>query len=60
MLATAGEAFVAIDAETLAVALGGRDEAQLNRLLIEHGLQVSHVAREQPSLESLFFRIAHA
>jgi ABC-type multidrug transport system ATPase subunit len=60
VLATAGEAFDAIDAETLAVALGGRDEAQLNRLLIEHGLQVSHVAREQPSLESLFFRIAHA
>lgn len=60
LLATAGEAVAAIDAETLAVALGGRDEAQLNRLLVEGGLQVSHVAREQPSLESLFFRIAHA
>jgi DivIVA domain-containing protein len=47
-------------AEARAVALGGRSEAQLNRLLVEGGLQVSHVARETPSLESLFFRIAHA
>jgi ABC-2 type transport system ATP-binding protein len=60
LLANAGEAVDAIDAETLAVALGGRSEAQLNRLLVEGGLQVSHVARETPSLESLFFRIAHA
>jgi ABC-2 type transport system ATP-binding protein len=60
VLSNAGESVDAIDAETLAVALGGRNEAQLNRLLLESGVEVSHLIREQPSLESLFFRIAHA
>jgi ABC-2 type transport system ATP-binding protein len=60
VLANAGEAAVAIDAETLAVVLQHRTEAQVNRLLVEAGLQVSHLVREQPSLETLFFQIAHA
>jgi ABC-type multidrug transport system ATPase subunit len=34
---------------------GTRDEAEVNRLLVEHGLSVSLLQREQPSLESLFF-----
>ena len=60
MLANAGEIVDPIDAETLAIALGARQEAELNRMLVEGGLQVSHLVREQPSLESLFFQLAHA
>ena len=36
---------------------GARDAAELNRLLVEHGLAVSLLQREQPSLESLFFEL---
>jgi ABC-2 type transport system ATP-binding protein len=32
-----------------------RDDGELNSLLVEHGLAVSLLQREQPSLESLFF-----
>jgi ABC-2 type transport system ATP-binding protein len=60
LLANAGEIVDPIDAETLAIALGARQEAELNRMLVESGLQVSHLVREQPSLESLFFQLAHA
>ena len=60
LLANAGEMVDPIDAETLAIALGARQEAELNRMLVESGLQVSHLVREQPSLESLFFQLAHA
>jgi ABC-type multidrug transport system ATPase subunit len=34
---------------------GTRDAAEINRLLVEHGLAVSLLQFEQPSLESLFF-----
>jgi ABC-2 type transport system ATP-binding protein len=60
VLIEAGEDVAPLDVETLAISLGRRSEAQLNRLLVERGLAVSHLVREQPSLESLFFRLAHA
>jgi ABC-2 type transport system ATP-binding protein len=40
---------------SILVELGRRDEAELNRTLVEHGIAVSQLQREQPSLESLFF-----
>jgi ABC-2 type transport system ATP-binding protein len=35
--------------------LGARSEAEINRMLVEHGIAVSRLVREAPSLESLFF-----
>ena len=47
---------VQLDAEgCLLLEPGKRDEAEINRLLVEHGLAVSLLQLEQPSLESLFF-----
>ena len=58
LLSEAGEDAHQIDAETLVVQRRGRAEAELNRLLVESGLAVSHLVREQPSLEALFFDVA--
>ena len=41
--------------EGLAVTLKARAESEVNRLLVQAGVQVSHLVREQASLESLFF-----
>jgi ABC-2 type transport system ATP-binding protein len=57
LLAAAGEDARQIDAETLVVQPRSRIEAELNRLLVEAGLAVSHLVREQPSLETLFFDV---
>ncbi len=57
LLAEAGEDARQVDAETLLVHPRGRIDAELNRLLVEAGLAVSHVVREQPSLETLFFEV---
>ena len=43
------------DADTLVLGLEGRTPAQVNHLLVGHGLEVEHLALEHPSLESLFF-----
>lgn len=57
LLAEAGEDARQVDAETLMVQPRGRVDAELNRLLVEAGLAVSHMVREQPSLETLFFDV---
>ena len=55
LLTAAGEDVDHADPQTLSVQLRGRGEGELNRLLVEAGLVVSHLLREQPTLESLFF-----
>jgi ABC-type multidrug transport system ATPase subunit len=56
LLARAGESVSAPDADgSLCIELGERDAAGINRLLVEHGIAVSELSREQRSLESLFF-----
>jgi ABC-2 type transport system ATP-binding protein len=57
VLAAAGETVDHHGEGLLAVPLAGRAEAELNRLLVEAGVAVSHLAREQASLESLFFDV---
>lgn len=57
LLTAAGEQVSHSDPQTLAVQLGTRDAAVLNRLLIEAGFAVSHLALTQPSLEALFFDV---
>lgn len=54
LLRATGEHVDLVDAQTLAVVIGRRDEAALNRLLLEKGIAVSHLVRETASLESLF------
>jgi ABC-2 type transport system ATP-binding protein len=55
LLLRAGES-VQLDGDgCLLLEPGSRDEAEINRLLVEHGLAVSLLQLEQPSLESLFF-----
>lgn len=55
LLRAAGEDVGHADPHTLLVQLRSRGEGELNRLLVEAGLMVSHLLREQPRLESLFF-----
>ena len=55
LLASAGESVEAAGEGLLAVTLATRAEAEVNRLLVQAGVQVSHLVREQASLESLFF-----
>lgn len=57
LLAAAGEDVDDADPQTLSVQLRSRGESELNRLLVEAGLAVSHLLREQPSLETLFFKL---
>ncbi|GGD43681.1 ABC transporter ATP-binding protein [Pseudoxanthomonas indica] len=59
-LAQAGERVSEIDAEGLKVQLGGRNEQDINRLLVCQRIGVSHLAREVASLESLFFALTEA
>jgi ABC-2 type transport system ATP-binding protein len=56
-LASAGETVAVADGGELAVALGARSSAQLNRLLLERGVEVSRLVPETISLESLFLRL---
>ncbi|MGQ4583856.1 ATP-binding cassette domain-containing protein [Lysobacter sp. F60174L2] len=55
LLSQAGERVDLHGPTGLSVRLGHRAEAELNRLLVEAGLAVSHLVREQPALEQLFF-----
>ncbi len=55
LLARLGEHPVAQADGSLLLELGVRCEAELNRFLVEHGIAVSQLQREQASLESLFF-----
>ena len=60
LLANHGESVSRRDAETLAVDLEASTPAQLNRFLVGHGVEVSHLALEHASLESLFFDLTAA
>jgi ABC-2 type transport system ATP-binding protein len=40
---------------TLLVEPGRLEDAELNRVLVEHGIAVSALHRERPSLETMFF-----
>jgi ABC-2 type transport system ATP-binding protein len=55
LLMSAGETVGDAGLDTLSVKLRQRSEGQINRLLVEAGITVSHLAREQLSLEDLFF-----
>ena len=55
LLAGAGENVGWLDEGTLVLGLDGKSEAQVNRFLVGHGIEVSHLALEHASLESLFF-----
>lgn len=57
ILEAAGEDVDHSDPDTLSVPLRQRAEGELNRLLVEAGLAVSHLMREQASLETLFFDV---
>lgn len=46
--------------DQLSISLQGRSEADINRLLVEAGISVSHLAREQASLETFFFDVTRA
>ena len=66
LLMSAGETVGDAGLDTLSIRLRERSEGQINRLLVEAGITVSHLAREQLSLENLFFdmtrerQLAHA
>lgn len=55
LLAGFGESVDWHDDGTLVLSLGDKSPAQVNRLLVGHGLEVNHLALEHASLESLFF-----
>lgn len=55
LLTGAGESVAWDDSQTLVLSLANRSEAQINRFLIEHGIEVNHLAREFASLETMFF-----
>jgi ABC-2 type transport system ATP-binding protein len=57
MLAGLGEQVDRRDDGLLIVSSQQRDTAEINRLLVQQGIGVSHLAREQVSLESLFFDV---
>lgn len=57
LLAEAGETAERTDLLTVMVESSRRTEAELNRILVAAGLGVSHLSREQPSLEALFFDV---
>ena len=55
LLAGVGENIGWLEDGTLVLSLGGKSPAQVNHFLVGHGLEVSHLALEHASLESLFF-----
>ena len=55
LLSQLGESVQRLDPQTLQIDLAMRDAAEINRLLVQHGIGVSRLARESASLESLFF-----
>jgi ABC-2 type transport system ATP-binding protein len=60
LLSAAGTQVAIGDEGRLMVTPGTLDDAGVNRLLVGHGLDVSHLAREHASLESLFFGLTSA
>ena len=60
LLVRAGEDVTLGDDGLLRVGIGARGPAEINRLLVEHGIAVSELAQERPSLESSFFGITGA
>jgi hypothetical protein len=50
-----GEKTEVLDADTLVLSLESRSPAEINHFLVGHGIAVEHLAREQASLEALFF-----
>jgi len=60
LLTRAGESpKLALDG-SLILDLHRREAAEINRLLVEHGVEVSQLRHEQPSLESMFFDLTIA
>lgn len=55
LLAAMGEVVAIADGDALVVTLTERSAAELNRLLVDADLAISHLAREVASLEALFF-----
>jgi ABC-2 type transport system ATP-binding protein len=55
LLAGIGESVDSAEAGMLVLGLDGKSESQINRFLVGHGVEVSHLAREHASLESLVF-----
>ena len=55
LLMSVGETVGDAGLDTLSVKLRQRSAGQINKLLVEAGITVSHLAREQMSLEDLFF-----
>jgi len=60
LLRAAGEEIVTADPNTLSIALSRRRPEEINRMLVSHGVGVSHLAVENVSLESLFFDLTDA
>ena len=60
LLMAAGETVGHAGLDQLSINLQGRCEADINRLLVEAGFSVSHLAREQSSLEAFFFDVTRA
>ncbi|MEO8779415.1 MAG: ABC transporter ATP-binding protein [Rhodanobacter sp.] len=59
-LREAGEAPAAVDGRTVRLARPAQADHVLNRLLVERGYAVHGLARQRPSLESMFFALTDA
>jgi lantibiotic transport system ATP-binding protein len=57
LLTVQGEQCEALDDQTLQIKHPVLTEAQINRLLVQAGMDVSHLSRKQPSLEDMFMKI---
>lgn len=57
LLMAAGESVGQAGLDQLSISLQERSVADINRLLVEAGISVSHLAREQGSLEGFFFDV---
>jgi lantibiotic transport system ATP-binding protein len=60
VLTKLGESVDHLDEGGLSLSPRHRDDAEINRLLVQNGIGVSHLAREQTTLESLFFDLLDA
>ncbi|TWI10620.1 ABC transporter ATP-binding protein [Aerolutibacter ruishenii] len=60
LLMAAGETVGHSGLDQLSISLQARNEAEINRLLVEAGVQVSRLAREHVSLEAFFFDVTRA
>ena len=60
LLMAAGETVGHAGLDQLSISLQRRSEGDINRLLVEAGISVSHLAREQASLEAFFFDVTRS